>query len=186
MKTQSVARRAIHVVPLLAILACTGCSDTGGRPAADPDRAAPAAAEAAVSTASWAQSVDPCTLLSRTEVEHVLGRSVAEPTPNPGNSAICDFSLGDDGAIGITTQDVGGAHTPERMMAELEQRNIEVREIGGLGDRSFFARHAYGITGLNTFKDERCVILTVYISGAIQPRQEAVAEELMRHIMPRL
>jgi hypothetical protein len=186
MNTQSVATRALHVVPLLAVLGFTGCSDTGGRRAAALDSAEPAAASTAAPAIGWAQSVNPCTLLSRAEVEQVVGRSVAEPTPNPGNAAICDFSLGDDGAIGITTQNVGGAHTPERMMAEFQQRNIEVRETGGLGDRSFFARHGYGITGLNTFKDARCVIITVYMAGATQSRQEAVAEELMRHVVSRL
>jgi hypothetical protein len=186
MNTQSAATRAFHVVPLLAILGFAGCSDAGDRREAAVDNAAPAAAAAVTPAIGWAQSVDPCTLLSRAEVEQVVGRSAAEPAPNRGNAAICDFSLGDYGAIGITTQDVGGAHTPERMIAEFEQRNIEVKEMGGLGDRSFFARHPYGITGLNTFKDERCIMLTVYVAGATQARQESVAEELMRYVLPRL
>jgi hypothetical protein len=189
MNTQSAATRALRVVPLLAILAFTGCSDTDDRQATELDSAAPAAeaaAAAATPAVGWAQSVDPCTLLSRAEVEQVLGRPVAEPAPNPGNAAICDFGIGDDGAIGITTQDVRGDHTPERMMAEFEQRNIEVRETPGLGDRSFFARHPYGLTGLNTFKDKRCIILNVYMVGATQARQEAVAEELMRYAVARL
>jgi hypothetical protein len=191
MKTQSAATRMLRVVPLLAILAFTGCSDTDDRQAASQPSAAPGAAAAAAAAPAapavgWAQSVDPCTLLSRAEVEQVVGRPVAEPAPNRGNAAICDFSLGDDGAIGITTQDVGVSHTPERMMAEFAQRNIEVRETAGLGDRSFFARHPYGITGLNTFKDQRCVILTVYVAGATQARQETVAEELMRYAVARL
>jgi hypothetical protein len=168
MNTQSAATRALRVVPLLAILAFTGCSDTDDRQAASLDRAAP------------------CTLLSRAEVEQVLGRPVAEPAPNPGNAAICDFDIGDDGAIGITTQNLGAAHTPERMIAEFEQRNIGVTETTGIGDRSFFASHGYGLTSLNTFKDKRCIILTVYVAGATQARQEAVAEELMRHAVARL
>jgi hypothetical protein len=186
MNTQSAATRMLRAVPLLAILAFAGCSDADDRQAAALDNAAPPAAAPAATAVGWAQSVDPCTLLSRAEVEQVVGRPAAEPAPNPGNAAICDFSLGDDGSVGITTQDVGGAHTPERMMAEFEQRNIEVRETAGLGDRSFFARHPYGITGLNTFKDQRCVILTVYVAGATQARQEAVAEELMRFAVSRL
>jgi hypothetical protein len=186
MNTHSAATRALRVVPLLAILAFAGCSDTDDRQAAALDGAAPAATAATAAVVGWARSVDPCTLLDRAEVERVVGRPVAEPAPNPGNAVICDFRFGDDGSVGIMAQDVGGSYTPERVMAELQQLDIEVRETAGLGDRSFFARHDYGITSLNTFKDTRGLILTVYVAGATHERQEAVAEELMRGAVTRL
>jgi hypothetical protein len=115
-------------VLLFVLPAATACADPGTEPPA-VDVPAPPAAQAAV----WTQSIDPCTLLTRAEVEGVVGRAVQDPQPDPGNAALCDFSLGDDGIVGVATQDLAMDHTPERMMAELQQRNVQVTETSGIG-----------------------------------------------------
>jgi hypothetical protein len=168
-------------VLLFVLLAATACAEPGTeRPAVDVP--APPAAQAAV----WTQSIDPCSLLTRAEVESVVGRAVQDPQPNPGNAALCDFRLGDDGVVSITTQDLAMDHTPERMMAELQQRNIQVSETSDIGDRSFFAHHGYGMTALNTFAGRRCIILTLFIADTSEAAQEAVAVQLMRSALARL
>jgi hypothetical protein len=42
------------------------------------------------------------------------------------------------------------------------------------------------MTALNTFAGRRCVILTVFIAGASEAAQEAVAVQLMRYALARL
>jgi hypothetical protein len=181
MPTRTDMSYVFRSVVLFVLPVATACADPGSeRPAVDVP--AVPAAQAAV----WTQSIDPCTLLTRAEVEGVVGRAVQDPQPNPGNAALCDFRLGDDGVVGITTQDLTMDHTPERMMAELQQRNIQVTETSGIGDRSFFARHGYGMTALNTFAGRRCIILTVFIADTSEAVQEAVAVQLMGTALSRL
>jgi hypothetical protein len=177
-----VGGRAVRILLLVALIGSGACKDSS--PEAGPASESPA--RAAAPPASWAQSVDPCTLLEPAEIEQVVGQPVADPVPNPGNAAICDFRFGEGGSIGVTTQDLRGGHTPERMMAELERRSIPVKETSGLGERSFFAQHPYGMTALNTFTNQRLIIIHLSLAGAAEARQEAVAEQLMRHVLSRL
>jgi hypothetical protein len=174
--------RPTALVFMLAVIGLGACQEGG--PEQDPtvEARTPVLAPAAVTATSF----DPCTLLARAEVEEVVGLPVEDPVPHPGNAAICHFDLGAEGAVGITTQGLGGGHTAERMIAEFEGRNIQVRDAPGLGDRSFFAGHGYGITGLNTCAKERCIIITLFLSGEPESRQEALAEALMRKALPRL
>jgi hypothetical protein len=182
----AVATRAVPLALLLGVLGSGACRESGSGQEAASETPSETTALTAAPAVARVQALDPCMLLTRAEVEQAVGVPVADPVPHPGNAAICHFDLGDGGAVGITTQDLTVDHTPERMMAELAERDIPVTETSGLGDRSFFARHGYGMTGLNTFTKHRCVIITLFLAGATETRQEAVAEELMRKALSRL
>jgi hypothetical protein len=173
--------RPLRLASVLAVIGLGACQQSGPAPEPTVDTRTPQLAPAAAPAAA----LDPCTLLTRAEVEEVVGLPVAAPGPHPGNAAICHFDLGDEGALGITTQRLAGDHTAERMIAEFEARNIQVRDASGLGERSFFAGHGYGITGLNTCVQERCLIITLFLADEPESRQEALAEALMRKALPR-
>jgi hypothetical protein len=169
-------------ITLVFVMAVIGLGACGAEQDPTLETRAPALAPASVS----APTFDPCTLLARADVEEVVGLPVAEPVPHPGNAAICHFDLGEQGAIGITSQRLAGDHTAERMIAEFERRGIQVRDAPGLGDRSFFTDHGYGMTGLNTCTRERCVVINIFLANEPESRQEAFAEELMRKALLRL
>jgi hypothetical protein len=166
-------------VLLILLLLIAACTQEGERNAA-LQTAVPEVA--AVGT----QNPDPCTLLSKAEIEEVLGQEVADPQPNPGNAAICEFNLDDHGAVSFTVQRLDPDATLHKMIAELKKRNIPVSEVSGIGDHSFFASHGYGMIQLNTFKDQRYIILTLLIPGATEDTQKAAAGELMRKMLSKL
>jgi hypothetical protein len=163
-----------------SILICAGCSsqETGQdeavqRPALEPTPAA-------------SGKPDPCTLVSKAEVEQVLGHEVGDPTINPSNRDICDFTSARADSIGFMIRQPGPSETPDRIMAELKERNIPVTEASGIGDRAFFASHGYGMTQLNAFKRNHYVILTLMIPDATEERTKSIAEELMRKALAKL
>jgi hypothetical protein len=167
---------AAPLVLLLLVVACGG----EGEPKTATQTAVP---EAAVASSN---RLDPCTLVSKVEIEQVLGREVDDPQPNPGNAAICDFRFNDQGSVSFTVQRGDAGAMPDRMVAELKKRNIPVTEASGIGDRSFFVSHGYGITQLNTFRGQHYVILTLSIPGATEGSQRAAAAELMQRALSKL
>jgi hypothetical protein len=133
-----------------------------------------------------AQKLDSCTLVSKADVQQVVGKNVDDPKPNQGNAAICDFKVGDYGAVSFMVQQPGPSETPDKMIAELKKRNIQVTETQGIGDRSFFASPGYGMIQLITYKGPHYIILTLLIPGAGEDKQRAAAGELMRKALSKL
>lgn len=130
--------------------------------------------------------LNPCTLVSKADVQQVVGQNVADPKPNPNNAAVCDYKVGDFGTVGFLVSQPRPGETPDKVMAELKKRNIPVAEAPGIGDRSFFASPGYGMTQLNTYKGAHYIILTMLIPGAAEVKQKAVADKLMRKVVSKL
>jgi hypothetical protein len=133
-----------------------------------------------------AKGLDPCTLVSKADVQQVVGQNVTGPTPNASNSAVCDFKVGDIGALGFAAQPQRPGETPDKMIAELKKRNIPATEVKGLGDRAFFASPGYGMTQLNAFKGPHYIIITLLVPGAAEAKQKAIAETLMQKALSKL
>ena len=136
--------------------------------------------------AAGAQALDPCTLVSKADVQLTVGQAVAGPTPNKSNAAVCDFKVGDIGALGFSALQQRPGETPDRIIAELKKGNIPVTEVKGLGDRAFFASPGYGMTQLNAFKGPNYIIVTLLIPGAPEAKQKTIAETLMQKALSKL
>ena len=89
-----------------------------------------------------AKKLDPCALVTKADVQQIVGKPMADPKPNKNNAAVCDFKAGDFGNISFMVQAATPGVTADRTMAELQKRKIQVAEAKGIGDRSFFAARA--------------------------------------------
>jgi hypothetical protein len=136
--------------------------------------------------AAGAQALDPCTLVSKAEVQLTVGQAVAGPTPNKTNPAVCDFKVGDYGAVGFSAQQQRPGETPDKIIAELRKGKIPVTEAKGIGERAFFASPGYGMIQLNAFKGPNYIILTLLIPGAPEAKQKTIAEALMLKALSKL
>jgi hypothetical protein len=145
-----------------------------------------AAVAAAQPTPAGAKKLDPCTLVSKADIQQVVGQNVTGPTPNASNAAVCDFKVGDIGGLGFAAQPQRPGETPDKMIAELKKMNIPATEVKGLGDRAFFASPGYGMTQLNAFKGPNYIIITLLIPGAAEAKQKSVAETLMQKVLSKL
>lgn len=135
-----------------------------------------------------AKKIDPCGLVSKAEIQEATGATATDGVPNPANSAgaACDFKIGGMGVLGFVVRQAGVGETADRIMAELNKRKIKSVEAPGLGDRSFFASHGYGMVQLNTFKGGTYVILTMMIPGAPEAKQQAMAAKLMQKALAKI
>jgi hypothetical protein len=145
-----------------------------------------AVASAEQPTPAGAKKLDPCTLVSKADVQQVVGQNVTGPTPNKSNAAVCDFKVGDLGALGFAAQQQRPGETPDATMAALKKMNMPVTEAKGIGDRAFFASPGYGMTQLNAYKGSNYIIITLLIPGAPEAKQKAVAEALMLKALSKL
>lgn len=75
-----------------------------------------AAVAAAQPTPAGAKKLDPCTLVSKADVQLVVGQNVAGPTPNKSNAAVCDVKVGDYGSLGFAAQQQRPGETPDATM----------------------------------------------------------------------
>lgn len=78
--------------------------------------------------AARAQALDPCTLASKADVQFTAGQAVASPAQNKSNAAVCDFKVGDMGALGFSALRQSPGEAPDKIIAELEKRNIAATE----------------------------------------------------------
>jgi hypothetical protein len=145
-----------------------------------------AVASAGQPTPAGAKKLDPCALVSKADVQQVVGQSVAGPTPNKSNAAVCDFKVGDLGALGFAAQQQRPGETPDATMAALKKMSMPVTEAKGIGDRAFFASPGYGMTQLNAYKGSNYIIITLLIPGTAEAKQKAVAEALMLKALSKL
>ena len=95
--------------------------------------------------AAGAQALDPCTLVSKADVQLTVGQTVAGPTPNKANAAVCDFKVGDFGGLGFPALQQRPGETPRQDYrgteegedpgdrSEGDRRPCLFREIRGMG-----------------------------------------------------
>lgn len=130
--------------------------------------------------------LDACTLVTKADIQEAVGASVADGKPNPAHPQMCDFKVGDYGMVSFFVRQPNSGETPDKAIAELKKRNIESADAKGIGDRSFFASMGYGMVQLNTYKGTTNVILTVFVPGAPEAKERAIAEKLMLKALPKL
>lgn len=133
-----------------------------------------------------AKKLDPCALVTKADVQQIVGKTVADPKLNQTNKDVCDFVAGGFGNVSFMVQAATPGVTADRTMAELQKRKIQVSEAKGIGDKSFFAAPGYGMTQLNTFKGPHYIIVTLLIPGVAEAQQKGFAEKLMAKALAKL
>jgi hypothetical protein len=137
-----------------------------------------------------AQKIDPCSLLTKAQIQAAVGQNVSDgklnAKANPAVGAPCEYVIGDYGAFSILVKAVGPGETADKTMAELKKMNIAVSDASGIGDRSFFSSPGYGMLQLNTFKGSWYLIITILVPGATEATQKTAAEKLMREALAKI
>ena len=148
------------------------------------------AAVALASNPGETKKIDPCSLLTKAEVQEAIGQPVKDGKPNTkANAAVgipCEFGIDPYGAVSILAVEATPSYAPDKVMASLKKMNIAVTDAPGFGDRSFFADMGYGMLQLNTWKGVHYLILTLSVPGATEAQQKAAAGKLMAKVLGRL
>jgi hypothetical protein len=140
--------------------------------------------------AQGARKIDPCTLLTKAQIQAVVGQNVSDgqlnANANPAVGAPCQYVIGDYGSFSILIKAVGPGETADKMMAELKKMKIAVSDAPGIGDRSFFSSPGYGMLQLNTFKDSWYLLITILVPGATEDTQKTAVEKLMHEALTKI
>lgn len=134
--------------------------------------------------------IDPCTLLTKAEIQAAVGQNVSDgklnAKANPNVGAPCDYVIGDYGAFSILVKTAAFGETADKMMEVLKKMKIPVSDAPAIGDRSFFSSPGYGMLQLNTFKGPRYLLITMLVPGATEAAQKTAAEKLMREALTKI
>lgn len=143
-----------------------------------------------MAAAQGAQKIDPCSLLTKAQIQAAVGQNVSDgklnANANPATGAPCQYVIGDYGAFSILVKAVGPGETADKTMAELNKMKMAVSDAPGIGDRSFFSSPGYGMLQLNTFKGSWYLIITMLVPGATDAAQKTAAEKLMREALTKI
>ncbi len=135
------------------------------------------------------QKVDPCSLLTKEEIQEALGKPVKDgklnTKANPAVGIPCEYVVGDYGAFSILVKPLGPVETPDKIQSMLGKM-MKTSDAPGIGDKSFFAFPGYGMVQLNTFKGRTYVIMTLMVPGLSEDQHKAPAEKLMKKVLPKL
>jgi hypothetical protein len=143
-----------------------------------------------MAAAQGGQKIDACTLLSKAEIQAVIGQNVGDGKPNSkANPAVgipCEYPVGASGAFSLLVKAVGPGETADKVMGELKKMKIAVADAPGIGDRSFFSSPGYGMIQLNTFKGAKYLIITMLVPGATEAAQKTSAERVMNKALTKI
>jgi hypothetical protein len=141
-----------------------------------------------ITTAALAQ--DSCSLLTKADIQAVVGQPVGEgklnKTANPAVGKPCEYIIGTSGVFSILVTPVRPGETLAKVKAELQKNKIAVADAPGMGDGSFFSSPGYGMIQLNSFKGSKYLIITMMIPGANEATQKAAAEKLMKKALTKI
>jgi hypothetical protein len=139
---------------------------------------------------SGVQKIDPCSLLTKAEIQEALGKPVQDgklnTKANPAVGQPCEFVVGDFGVFSILVKPAGPGETAESVLAAMKRMKMKTADAPGLGDGSFYAFPGYGMVQLNTFKGSHYVVMTLLVPGLSEDAHKAPAEKLMRKALARL
>jgi hypothetical protein len=124
-----------------------------------------------------------CSLATKAEIQQILGMSVGDGKPNPTQPTLCDYRIGDSGSLSFFVRQNNPEDNADKMLAELSRRKMQVSEVKGVGDRSFYVAQGYGMIQLNSFKGTTYVILTMMVPGAPEATTKGMAEKLMQKVL---
>ncbi len=129
---------------------------------------------------------NPCTLVTKAEVQEAFGTTVGDPNLNKNNSSVCDFLVGGMSPVNVMVGGLLPGDSMEKTMAELKKRNIQTQAVSGIGDRAYFAAQAYGMQQLSVYKGSKFFILTALVMGAPEAKVRGMLQVLARKALPRI
>ncbi len=136
------------------------------------------------------KKLDPCSLLTKEEIQEAVGQPVQAGKLNTmANASVgqpCEFKVGDYGVFSILVKNAQAGENAAAGMAQLKKMGQSCTEIAGLGDGSFSFAAGYGVLSLNTFKGSAYLIITMLVPGMGEAAQKACAEKLMRKALSKL
>ena len=133
-----------------------------------------------------AKTIDPCALLTKAEVQQVLGKDVSDPKPDPKNGAGCVFTVGGYGQLSLIARPAAADEIPDKMVSEFKKHGIKAEEIKGVGDRAILTLPGFGMVQLNLFKGPTYVILTMMVPGVTEEKAKPLAQKLAEKALSRL
>jgi hypothetical protein len=128
-----------------------------------------------------------CRVVTRADVESALGRLVANGWEhNEGVESTCDYSNG-TGQITVTIRRKKIEHDVPAELAKyrLENPQMDMREIGGLGGFAYFRDMAQFGGQLNVFRGDEDYLLISVLGFGDSQKALAAAEELARKALDR-
>lgn len=149
-----------------------------------------ATASASQAAPGAAKNPDPCTLLTKGEIQEVIGQPVGDGKLNMmANASVgrpCEFKVGDYGVFSLLVKPVGAGENAMAGMAQLKKMGKSCTDVAGLGDGSFYFDAGYGMLSFNTFKGSTYLIITMLVPGMNADVQRTCAEKLMRKALAKL
>jgi len=140
--------------------------------------------------ASGAKKLDSCSLLTKEEIQAVVGKPTEAGKPNTrantAGGSLCDFKIGDYGSMNLLTMVAGSGNNYAATLAGLKKLGTKTEDAPGIGDHSFFAFPGYGMLQLNTWKGPYYLIITLIVPGATEAQEKPMAAQLMGKILPKL
>jgi hypothetical protein len=137
-----------------------------------------------------ANKIDPCSLLTKADIQEILGKPVKDGKLNTtANAAVgqsCEYVVGDYGVFSILVKTAGAGETADKVAAGLAKYKTKTSDAPGIGDKSFFAFPGYGMLQLNTFKGTRYIIMTLMFPCLTEDALKEPAEKLMKKVLPKL
>jgi hypothetical protein len=134
-------------------------------------------------------TIDSCTLLTKAQIQEVLGQPVKEKV-NTGagraaNSA-CEYVVGDYGVFSLLVTSPVAANYADQLLAAMKKNNMKTVAAPGVGDRSFFTMPGYGMVQLNTVSKSTYLIITMLVPGKTEEVLTPLAEKLMKLALTKL
>ncbi len=136
------------------------------------------------------KALDPCSLLTPSEIQAVVGMPVKPGTPkvqsNPAAGADCTYVVGDFGSFNILLKPLGYSETPERIKAQFVKMKMNPVDLPNVGDSSFFTSPGFNMVQLHTFKGPRYILFTLLVPGAKEAVVRPMAEKLIKTVVTRI
>lgn len=130
--------------------------------------------------------MNPCTLVTKAEVQEAFGSPTEDPKLNEHNRSVCDFILGGTNPVNVLVGQLSPGDSMEKTMAEVKKRNIPTQPVSGIGDRAYFAAAGYGMQQLSVYKGSKFFILTALVMGAPEAKVRGMLQVLAKKALPRL
>ncbi len=127
----------------------------------------------------------PCTVVTKAEIQEVVGKAPSDGKLNPSNNKVCHFEIGPPNGVTVSIEGVNSLNNADKVLEAFKKRKSEVQMVPSLGDRAFFVK-SFGMNALSVYKGSNVVTVIVLLMSAPEAKQKAMAEKLARKALARL